>query len=67
MTTKLDKMMGYGIGLSCTNSHDSLSNKKRYISSSTSSMNTKLDKVVAYDMGPVLLIHEFFLTSELYL
>ena len=42
MTTKLDKMMAYGIGPRYTKSHDS------------HDIDTKLDKVVAHDIGTKL-------------
>ena len=59
MTTKV---MAYGIERPCTMSHDSLivvicslmTNKKRYISNSKSPIDTKLDRVVAYDIEPSL-------------
>ena len=62
MTTKLDKMMAYGVGPPYTKSHDSLImwlyvalwQKKRCISNSTSLIDTKLDKVVAHDIGTKL-------------
>ena len=57
MTTKLDKMMAYGIGhaqspqvIIC----NLVTNKKHYISNSTRPMDTKLYRVVAYNMGPKL-------------
>ena len=51
-----------------------LANKKRYISNSTSAMDTKLDRVLVYDMGQALKsllvnssLHSWFIsTSELY-
>ena len=56
MTTKLKKMMDYGIGPPLTKSHDFLiawlyvvswQNKKCYISNSSGPMDTKLERLVA--------------------
>ena len=55
-----------------------MANKKRYISNSASPMDTKLDRVVAYDMEKTIKKHitfskkifpfmNFFSTTELYL
>ena len=54
ITNKLDKVMAYGIGPTCTNSHDSLITwlyvVSRQIKNVTSPMDTILDRIVAYDM-----------------
>ena len=59
MVTKLDKVMAYGIGhhvtffdhvITCS----VMTKKKHNIINSTSAMDTKIDRVVVYDMGPRL-------------
>ena len=53
MTTKLDKMISYGIGPPCTKLHHScIIHAINPISQVP--MDTKLDRVVAYDMEPKL-------------
>ena len=63
MTTKLDKVMAYGIGPRYTKSHDYLilwsyvvswQNKKRTHQTYGHQMDTKLEEVVAYYMGLTL-------------
>lgn len=60
MATKLGKVVAYDIGSRRAESHDSLivcnlmTNEKHYISDFESSMDNKLDRVVAYDMEPSL-------------
>ena len=62
MTSRLDKMMTYGIGRPCTKSHDSLGSWlyavswqiKNISQNSTSPMDIKFDRVVAYDLRPKL-------------
>ena len=50
-TTKLDRIMAYEQGSSSRMMTVTLQKKQRYFSNSTSPVNTKLEKIIARDVG----------------